>query len=153
MPFKVYYLNSNRLLSFYFIILLVYAVCKVSKYGVFSGPYFPVFGLNTEIYGVNLRMQSEYRKIRIRKNSVFGHFSRSVSHIEFTLSCHLGFSSDYHYFYFSISTVFILNVLSVKKLAQITPELYTFSCSINYFVMVFFNGIPGSSSCISTWWL
>ena len=34
---------------------------KVSKYGVFSGSYFPVFGLNTEIYGVNLR-----------------HFSRSV---------------------------------------------------------------------------
>ena len=27
---------------------------KVSKYGVFSGPYFLVFGLNTEIYGVNL---------------------------------------------------------------------------------------------------
>ena len=24
----------------------------MSKYGVFSGPYFPVFGLNTEIYGV-----------------------------------------------------------------------------------------------------
>ena len=29
---------------------------KVSKYGVFSGPYFPVFGLNTEICGVNLRI-------------------------------------------------------------------------------------------------
>ena len=27
----------------------------MSKYGVFSGPYFPVFGLNTEIYGVNVR--------------------------------------------------------------------------------------------------
>ena len=26
---------------------------KVSKYKLFSGPYFPVFGLNTEIYGVN----------------------------------------------------------------------------------------------------
>ena len=25
---------------------------EVSKYGVFSGPYFPVFGLNTEIYFV-----------------------------------------------------------------------------------------------------
>ena len=25
---------------------------KVSKYGVISGPYFPVFGLNTQIYGV-----------------------------------------------------------------------------------------------------
>ena len=24
---------------------------KVSKYGVFSGPYFPVFGLNTGKYG------------------------------------------------------------------------------------------------------
>ena len=35
---------------------------KVSKYGVISGPYFPAFGLNTEIYGVNLRIQSEYRK-------------------------------------------------------------------------------------------
>ena len=43
----------------------------------FSGPYFPAFGLNIEIYGVNLRIQSEYRKIRTRKNSVFGHFSRS----------------------------------------------------------------------------
>ena len=47
---------------------------KVSKYGVFSGPYFPVLGLNTEIYGVNLRI---YRKIRTRKYSVSGHFSRS----------------------------------------------------------------------------
>ena len=27
---------------------------KVSKYGVFFGLYFSVFGLNTEIYGVNL---------------------------------------------------------------------------------------------------
>ena len=34
----------------------------MSKYGVISGPYFPAFGLNTEIYGVNLRIQSEYRK-------------------------------------------------------------------------------------------
>ena len=52
-------------------------VWKVSKYGVISGPYFPVFGLNTEIYFVNLRIQFEYRKIRTRNNSVFGHFSRS----------------------------------------------------------------------------
>ena len=55
---------------------------KVSKYGAISGPYFPVFGLNTEIYGVNLhiqsnlRIQSECWKMRTRNNSVFGHFSR-----------------------------------------------------------------------------
>ena len=44
------------------------------KSGNFSGPYFPVFGLNAEIYGVNLRIQSKYKKIRTRKNSIFGHF-------------------------------------------------------------------------------
>ena len=47
-------------------------------YGVISGPYFPVFELNTEIEYGNLRIQSEYRKIRTRNNSVFGHFSRSA---------------------------------------------------------------------------
>ena len=47
---------------------------KVSRYGVISAPYFHVFGLNTEIYGVNLGIQFEYRKIRTRNNSVFGHF-------------------------------------------------------------------------------
>ena len=52
---------------------------KVSKYGVISGPYFPVFGLNADIYFVNLCIQSEYRKIRTRNNSVFGHFSHSIS--------------------------------------------------------------------------
>ena len=50
---------------------------KVSKYGVFSGLDFPMFGLNTEIY-VNLRIQSVYRKIRTRENSVFGHFSNNI---------------------------------------------------------------------------
>ena len=40
---------------------------KVSKYGVFSGPYFPVFGLNTEIYSVNLRIRenTDQKKLRI----------------------------------------------------------------------------------------
>ena len=39
---------------------------------------FPVLGLNMEIYGVNLRIQLEFRKIRTRKDYVFGHFSRST---------------------------------------------------------------------------
>ena len=50
---------------------------NVSKYGIISGPYFPVFGLNTEIYSVNLWIQSEYKKIPTRNNSLFGHFSHS----------------------------------------------------------------------------
>ena len=39
-----------------------FTVWKVCKYGVFSGPYFPAFGLNTERYGVSLRIQSECGK-------------------------------------------------------------------------------------------
>ena len=35
-----------------------------------SSPYLPVFGLNIEIYSVNIHIQSEYRKIRTRNNSV-----------------------------------------------------------------------------------
>ena len=59
-----------------------YTARKVSKSGVSSGPYFPVFSPNTgkyepekaPYYGVNLRIQSEYRKTWTRKNSVFGHY-------------------------------------------------------------------------------
>ena len=54
---------------------------KVSKYGAISGPYFPVLGWNTEIYEVNLRIQSEYRKIRTRNNFVFGHFLRTENEL------------------------------------------------------------------------
>ena len=53
--------------------------CVKSVQRVFPGPYFPAFGLNTERYGVFLHIQSKYRKIRTRKNSVFGHFSLSTS--------------------------------------------------------------------------
>ena len=48
---------------------------KESKYGVIS-----VFRLNTEIYSVNLCIQSEYRKLRTRYNCVFGLFSWSGGH-------------------------------------------------------------------------
>ena len=40
----------------------------------FSGPYFPVFGLNMEIYGVQIRENTD------QKNSVFGQFLRSESY-------------------------------------------------------------------------
>ena len=43
----------------------------------FSGPYFLAFRLNTEFYGVNLRIQFKCWKILTTKKSVFGHFSHS----------------------------------------------------------------------------
>ena len=53
------------------------AVWKKSKYGVIPGPYLPVFKLNMERYSISPCIQSKYRKIRTRHNSVFGHFSHS----------------------------------------------------------------------------
>ena len=49
----------------------------------FSGAYFPAFGLNTEKYGLFLRIQSECRKIRARKTpnaNTFHAVWTSVSH-------------------------------------------------------------------------
>ena len=40
----------------------------------FSGPYFPAFGLNTERYGVSLRIQSEWGKMRTKKTPNTGTF-------------------------------------------------------------------------------
>ena len=58
-------------------VMIIRAARKVSKRGVFSGPYFTAFGLNTERYGVSLCIQFKYGKILTRKNSVFVHFSQS----------------------------------------------------------------------------
>ena len=65
-----------RVFSF-FLIWVITTAWKKSKYGDFSGPYFPVFGLNTEIYLVNLRIQPVYRKQGPEENSIFAHFLRS----------------------------------------------------------------------------
>ena len=70
-------IRTNIRIWVYFFIRNSRTAWKVSKYGVMSGPYFPVIGLNTEIYEVNLRISSEYRKIRTGSNSVFRHFSRN----------------------------------------------------------------------------
>ena len=46
---------------------VMFTAWKVSKYGVISGRNVPIFGL-TEIFSVNLLIQSKYRKIRTRNN-------------------------------------------------------------------------------------
>ena len=58
-----------------------------------SGLYFLVFGLNANIYTVNLHIQSEYGKIQTRKNSAFRNFSRSISRVDMTFSLVNGISA------------------------------------------------------------
>ena len=55
---------------FYQLFLFSLTSWKVSKYGVFSGPYFPAFGLNTERdsispYSVRMRENAEQKKTHI----------------------------------------------------------------------------------------
>ena len=55
----------------------------------FSGRYFPVFALNTEIYSVNLRIKSEYRNIGKygpEKTPYLDSFHAVISIVKFDLS-------------------------------------------------------------------
>ena len=47
---------------------------KIIQIQGFSGPHFPTFGLNMEIYSVNLRTQSKFGKIRTRKTTYLDSF-------------------------------------------------------------------------------
>ena len=62
----------------FFLKCSVHCVKSVQIWSIFWPVFFLEFGLNTEIYSVNLRIRSECGEIRTRKNSVFRHFSRSA---------------------------------------------------------------------------
>ena len=51
-------------------------LCQNLKAKMLEG-HFLLFSLFSLLHAAYLRIHSEYRKIRTRKNSVFGHFSRS----------------------------------------------------------------------------
>ena len=57
---------------------------KVSKYGVFSSPYFPIFGLYTEIYGVSFSPNTE--KYGPEKNPYLDTFHAVISSRQKTAS-------------------------------------------------------------------
>ena len=77
-PHASFILTRKYYFYCFFYIYIFNTAWKVSKYGVSSGTYFPIFELNTKIYRVNFRIQSECRERRTRKNPVFGCFSPSV---------------------------------------------------------------------------
>ena len=59
MCFDLWKISSN-------ILFWMIQCIKSARIRNYSGPYFPAFGLNTERYGVSLRIQSKCGKIRIR---------------------------------------------------------------------------------------
>ena len=91
----LFYTKRNSFKSVFARILLIQlrnekiqTVWKVSIYGVFSGPYFLAFGLNTERYSVPLHIQPKCRKRRTRKSSVIGQISRSNSFFKEDIVAH-----------------------------------------------------------------
>ena len=78
-----HYVQNNHYFQFFSCMFLFYVnfthSMKSVLYGVFFWSVFSVFWLNTDIYIVNIRIQSEYGKMRTTKNSIFGHFLHSVT--------------------------------------------------------------------------
>ena len=56
---------------------LLITAWKVFRYGLFSGPYFSAFGLNTKRYYLSL-FSPNVGKHGPEKNSVFGHFTQWI---------------------------------------------------------------------------
>ena len=50
-PFRTYFTSYFKVMEMCVWVYKTESMREVSKYGAFSGPYFPVFGLNTEKYG------------------------------------------------------------------------------------------------------
>ena len=57
---------------------VIFSLCKKCPNRSFFWSVFSRISAEFEIYSVNIRIQSEYGKIQTRKNSISGHFSRSV---------------------------------------------------------------------------
>ena len=67
MEFQIHYVKSVQIRSF-------------------SGPYFPVLELNTEIYSINHIIQSEYGKIRTRKTPCLNTFHAVIRTLTYKLN-------------------------------------------------------------------
>ena len=72
--FEHFFNNKQKYFNFLWRYYCLKSVCIPS----FFGPCYPAVGLNTEIYGVFLRIQSGCGKMWTRKNSEYGHFLLSV---------------------------------------------------------------------------
>ena len=62
---------------------IVYTLCEKCPNTELFWSFLSRFRTYTEIYSVNLHIQSEYGKIWLRKNFVFGHLSRNGKQVEF----------------------------------------------------------------------
>ena len=96
----------------------------------FSGPYFRVFGLYAEIYSLNLRIQSEYRKIRTRKFRIwtlFTQFFLTVNFVNFLKNRLI--SILFYCFWMFVNKLFTHLTFACLK----TKRCFNVKSSTNYF--------------------
>ena len=88
----------------------------------FSGPYFPVFGLNTKIYWGNLGIQSKYGKIWTRKTTYLNTFHEECCHGR----THQGTFSlfPFFFFFFEKQSVAIWLVIRYSSYLSSSPEMF-----------------------------
>ena len=98
---------------------------KVSKYRVIPGPYFPLFGLNTEIYEVNLRIQSRYRKIQTIE---------TILRIEAILRIH---HQLYYFLRFNTKEIYVINM----KKFEYSVERQNGTVTPAWFKYIFFQSL------------
>ena len=100
----------------------------MSGLGVFSGPHFSAFGLNTEIYFVNFRIQSECVKIRSRKSPNFdtfheaGNMSDAKNCLVQVFSCRSLYCSQLHTVPTFSNFTFTFSVLLSKESIFLTAS-------------------------------
>ena len=81
-----FFYEQTKILVDFHICISVHCVKSVQIQSYF----WSIFSCN----GTNLRIQSEYRKIQARNNSVFGHFSRSGTFNYFHEEIHRGYLTE-----------------------------------------------------------
>ena len=89
-----------------------FSLCKRWLYAVCYSPYFPILGLNTETYGVNLRIQSECGKYRPEKLQIKTFFTQCWS-LTLSTSC-TAFNTVIYWVYESLSAVYVPICLQPK---------------------------------------
>ena len=75
---RIWIWAEPRFRPFWMEYTLILPAWKVPEYGVFSGPYFSVFELNTEIYGGNLRISPIAGKYGLQKTPYFDTFDAVI---------------------------------------------------------------------------
>ena len=133
----------------------------------YSGPHFPAFELNTERYGVSLRIQSEYRKLRPEKLLIRTLFTqcwddlpRNFKYVFFTACSNkldLGSKIKTDYLILKMHLIKKLETIGVityhqlvehfKKYSSIYPELFSNIVHLKHFSKFKGRHLPWRALC------